>query len=103
VRREQAVRVLEALDVAGLPFLRVELLEGVCEVAEPRVVGSGWVPSYGRTGDPVAWFYARGCGRTGIVTLAVAARANPVPPPTVFTTGARFLAPHPAAAPTDTR
>jgi hypothetical protein len=60
-RREQAVHVLEVTEIGGMPFLRVELVEGVCEVAEPRVVGAGWVPAYGRSGEPVAWFYSRGC------------------------------------------
>jgi hypothetical protein len=60
-RREQAVRVLEVAEIGGMPFLRVELVEGVCELAEPRVVGAGWVPAYGRSGEPVAWFYSRGC------------------------------------------
>ena len=59
--REQAVRVLEVTEIGGMPFLRVELVEGVCQLAEPRVVGAGWVPAFGRSGEPVAWFYSRGC------------------------------------------
>jgi hypothetical protein len=53
--------VLEIMEIGGMPFLRVELTEGVCEVAEPRVVGAGWVPAYGQSGEPTAWFYSRGC------------------------------------------
>lgn len=60
-RTEHPVNVLERTEIGGLPWFRIELLESICDVDEPRVVGGGWVPAYGRTGEPIAWFYSRGC------------------------------------------
>lgn len=60
-RDEHPVNVLESAEIGGMPWFRVELLESICDGAEVRVVGAGWVPGYGRSGEPTAWFYSRGC------------------------------------------
>lgn len=61
-QREVAVEVLEEMDLAGTPWLKVNVLrDSPCEVAEPRVRVSGWIPAWGPAGEPTVWFYSRGC------------------------------------------
>jgi hypothetical protein len=61
-REEYAAEVRESADLAGTLWLRVAVFESSpCETGDPRVVISGWIPAYGQTGDPVAWFFSRGC------------------------------------------
>jgi hypothetical protein len=60
-RREQSVNVLEATEIGGMPFVRIEIVQGVCEGPAPRVLEGGWVPAYGPSGEPTAWFHSRGC------------------------------------------
>jgi hypothetical protein len=43
-------------------WLRVELLEeSPCESGSAKVTDVGWVPAYSPDGEPIAWFYSRGC------------------------------------------
>jgi hypothetical protein len=56
------VKVMEHRRVAGVLWLRVRLQREVCGIVitdapEP----TGWVPAYRLDGQPVAWFYSRGC------------------------------------------
>lgn len=61
-RQEWPAVVHESRKVGHLLWLRVDLLDrSPCEEATPRLVGSGWTPAYGTTGEPAAWFYSRGC------------------------------------------
>jgi len=56
------VEVHEVRVVGNLPFFRVTVLEqSPCEGGGPRERLSGWVPAYGRGGEPNVWFYSRGC------------------------------------------
>ncbi|MEM8814307.1 MAG: hypothetical protein AAGE85_00625 [Pseudomonadota bacterium] len=60
--REQAVNILENTTIGGMPWFRVEILEdGRCAGGTPKVRVAGWVPGYGRSGKPNAWYYSRGC------------------------------------------
>ncbi len=43
-------------------WLEVSVLNhSVCEGPEPRVVGRGWLPAHGPTGEVTVWFHSRGC------------------------------------------
>ena len=59
---EQAVNLLEATTIGGMPWFRVEILDGgPCSDPAARTRLTGWIPAYGATGQPNAWFYSRGC------------------------------------------
>lgn len=61
-RREFAVNVLESTTIGGMPWFRVEVLDGdVCSGTEPGVALAGWVPAYGADGTETTWFWSRGC------------------------------------------
>jgi len=56
------VDVLEVREVGGVTWLEVALLApGRCREATATVVVSGWVPALSASGEPNAWFHARGC------------------------------------------
>lgn len=59
---EIPVEVHESAMLGGSPWLRVTVFRtGPCEGGEPEVLASGWIPAYGASGEPSAWFYSRGC------------------------------------------
>lgn len=61
-RVEIPVRVLESTRLAGSLWFRVEVLDANgCEGGDPGVLLTGWTPAYGTSGEPVVWFYSRGC------------------------------------------
>jgi len=61
-RQEYPVEVLEAVEIGGMPWFRIEVLkDDPCSVDSPGKSYFGWVPAYGRRGNPNIWFYSRGC------------------------------------------
>lgn len=61
-RQEYPVNVLEHMEVGGMPWFRVEVLDGSpCSSGSDKVRGTGWVPGYDADGDVGVWFYSRGC------------------------------------------
>ncbi len=59
---EVPVNVIESKIIGGMPWFRVEIYDGeICTGLEPSVSMSGWIPGYGRSGEPSLWFYSRGC------------------------------------------
>lgn len=58
---QQPYRAVRTVVVEGRLWLRVELLDGLCTVDEPRVIDTGWVPAQSAAGDQWAWFRSRGC------------------------------------------
>ncbi len=55
-------QVHEVRSVAGMPFLRVSIYDrSPCADGEAGIRYTGWIPASGRSGDPTAWFYSRGC------------------------------------------
>jgi hypothetical protein len=59
---EYAVEVLEATDVGGTTWFRIEVLnENPCDGGEVRPELGGWVPAHGVGGMPLIWYYSRGC------------------------------------------
>ncbi|MEM1434953.1 MAG: hypothetical protein AAGG11_12910 [Pseudomonadota bacterium] len=58
----QPIEVLEARAIGGMPWFRINLLqEDPCVAGNTAAAQSGWVPGYGRSGQPSVWFYSRGC------------------------------------------
>lgn len=61
-RSEVAVEVLRSERLGGSLWFQVRLTKAdPCE--QPGIGGgaSGWIPGYGRRGDPILWFHSRGC------------------------------------------
>jgi hypothetical protein len=63
VRRDVPANVVEATTNADGVWLKVEVLNhGPCESGEPpKVIATGWIPTWSADGRPTAWFYSRGC------------------------------------------
>lgn len=60
--REQPAKITGAQRIADSLWLQVEVLaESPCSGNPETIVAGGWIPAYGRHGEPVAWFYSRGC------------------------------------------
>lgn len=60
--REQAANVLSAQRIGDSLWLEIGILKSSpCERDDPRTLARGWIPAYSMTGEPVAWFYSRGC------------------------------------------
>lgn len=61
-RHEYPATVLEAQDIGGTLWLRVDLLSASpCDGGSPTTVAGGWVPAYSPDGKLTTWFHARGC------------------------------------------
>lgn len=60
---EPSVEVIGFQEHRGLLWVHVEVLShSPCTSnAEPRVVARGWLPAHAVSGEPVIWFYSRGC------------------------------------------
>lgn len=59
---EVPAEVLEVMDLAGTPWLRVRILDGSpCFTSEVNTTIEGWIPAWGEGGRPAAWYYSRGC------------------------------------------
>ena len=58
-----SVEVIEMQRIGGMLWLHIRVLAtSPCEgVQENSSRGAGWIPAYGRTGQPNVWFYSRGC------------------------------------------
>lgn len=60
--REQAVKIISSQYIAQSLWFEVEVLQhNACEGKPEKVLARGWVPAYTELGEPVAWFYSRGC------------------------------------------
>jgi hypothetical protein len=60
--REQPVNIVAAEKIGDSLWLQVEVLDGdPCDGKPAKVVHGGWVPAYTPDGEPIAWFYSRGC------------------------------------------
>lgn len=60
---DDPVRVLDSREIDGRLWLQVERLsDSFCETGEePDVVATGWLPAHDASGEPLIWFYSRGC------------------------------------------
>lgn len=60
--QEHAVEVVKSQRIGNSLWFYITLYdENPCERASARRGASGWVPGYDRRGEPVVWFYSRGC------------------------------------------
>ena len=61
----QPVQVLEIRDSEGQTFVKVDVMShSLCNAGAngpPEVVGTGWLPLHGPTGEPTVWYSSRGC------------------------------------------
>lgn len=61
-QREQAVAVLDTTVIADSVWFRIELLDASpCDGGAAKAGIAGWVPAYRETGEPLVWYYSRGC------------------------------------------
>jgi hypothetical protein len=61
-RGEYPAEVLESVELAGTTWFRIQLLSASpCMDPDARPTLHGWIPAYGPTGEPTAWYYSRGC------------------------------------------
>lgn len=59
---EIPVEVLRSMEVEGTIWFEVEILtNSPCFGDPPRTETTGWVPAYGTGGEPLVWYYSRGC------------------------------------------
>lgn len=60
---KRPVNVLETQRVGDQLWLRVAIQShSVCEGdGDPRTVAEGWLPAHSGNGEPIVWFYSRGC------------------------------------------
>lgn len=60
---DDPVRVLDSREIDGRLWLKVErLIDSFCETGEePDAVATGWLPAHDASGEPLIWFYSRGC------------------------------------------
>ena len=63
ITAERPVNVLETQRVGEELWLRVAIQShSACEVAgDPPTIAEGWLPAHSRIGEPIVWFYSRGC------------------------------------------
>ncbi len=60
--REFPVEIFESTEIGGTIWFRVKVLaEDPCSNTQFGNELSGWVPAYGSSGQPNAWFWSRGC------------------------------------------
>jgi len=60
--REQAVKIISSQRLAQSLWFEVEVLQdNACEGKSEKILANGWVPAYTELGEPVVWFYSRGC------------------------------------------
>lgn len=59
----RSVRLLDTKSVGGDLWLKLAVHgQSPCESAdEPKSVAEGWLPAHTATGEPIVWFYSRGC------------------------------------------
>ncbi len=61
-QREVPVEVHEVRLIGGYPWLRISVLrESPCEGGDGSSSVAGWIPAHRPSGDPVVWYYSRGC------------------------------------------
>jgi hypothetical protein len=58
---QRDVRVLEARQIAGAPWWRIQILTPHCQAGEGVALAGGWIPAHGRERRPSVWFRSRGC------------------------------------------
>jgi hypothetical protein len=57
---QPAVRIIRSQQLSGEWWFDLEVITSPCEDPDVKALDRGWVPAYAM-GEPVIWFYSRGC------------------------------------------
>jgi hypothetical protein len=58
---QPTVRVMRSQQLRGELWFDLEVISSPCEDADVKALDRGWVPAHSMSGEPVIWFYSRGC------------------------------------------
>jgi hypothetical protein len=58
---QPSVRVIRSQQLRGELWLDLEVITSPCEDPNVKALDRGWVPAHATSGEPVIWFYSRGC------------------------------------------
>jgi len=58
---QPSVRVIRSQQLRGELWFDLEVITSPCEDPDVKTLDRGWVPAHTASGEPVMWFYARGC------------------------------------------
>ena len=58
---QPSVRVIRSQQLRGELWFDLEVISSPCEDPDVKVLDRGWVPAHSMSGEPVIWFYSRGC------------------------------------------
>jgi len=59
---DRPVDVLQSQRVGDELWLRVAIQNrSLCEGEDPTTIAEGWLPAHTSSGEPIVWFYSRGC------------------------------------------
>ena len=58
---QPTVRVIRSRQLRGEFWFELEVISSPCEDPDVKALDRGWVPGNSMCGEPVIWFYSRGC------------------------------------------
>jgi hypothetical protein len=58
---QPSVRVIRSQQLRGELWFDLEVISSPCEDPDVKALDRGWVPAHSMSGEPVIWFYSRGC------------------------------------------
>src|SRR4029434_8125311 len=58
---QPTVRVIRPQQLRGELWFDLEVITSPCEDPNVKTLDRGWVPAHMMSGEPVIWFYSRGC------------------------------------------
>src|SRR5262245_52378955 len=58
---QSSVRVVRSQQLRGELWFELEVITSPCEDPNATALDRGWVPAHTASGEPVIWFYSRGC------------------------------------------
>jgi len=58
---QPTVRVIRSQQLRGELWFDLEVISSPCEDPDVKALDRGWVPAHSMSGEPVIWFYSRGC------------------------------------------
>ena len=58
---QPSVRVIRSQQLRGELWFDLEVITSPCEDPNVKALDRGWVPAHTTSGEPVVWFYSRGC------------------------------------------
>src|SRR5262245_3051213 len=58
---QPSVRVIRSQRFRGELWFDLEVITSPCEDPDVKALDRGWIPAHAISGEPVIWFYSRGC------------------------------------------